>query len=50
MNATKLVSSKSPYIYVVQQGEAENGKRKRDMRGMEKLRLNKLRRINVYCK
>ena len=40
MNATKLVSSKSPYIYVVQQGEAENGKRKKDIRGMEKLRYS----------
>ena len=40
MNARKLVSSKSQYISVVQQGEAENGKRKRDIRGMEKLRYS----------
>ena len=34
MNARMLVSSKSPYISVVQQGEAENRKRKRDRGGM----------------
>ena len=34
MNARKLVSSKSSNIFVVQQGEAENGKRKKDRGGM----------------
>ena len=34
MNARKLVSSKSPYISVVQQGKTENRKRKRDKGGI----------------